>query len=221
MMTNFTVTPGLVLERVGEDVLVMTPGRADVIRLTAEQQHVLQQIIAGKKVGVSGVTEQLVDLGLVTAKSGITRRGVLSAGAVGAGFAVLSLPTAALASSKPQGSSDNGGSGGGDDSAEEYWRSCDRRNGGYSNSPLEVDLLVEDFKVTEVSRLTLVSYDNSDFDAPHNVSGEPTFDPDGYVDEGQTYITWEFGKPAPPGDSATGWIGVATINDVCYQIVLG
>jgi hypothetical protein len=216
------------MERVGENLLVMAPGGADVMKLTVEQDQVLNRIIAGEPVGSSAVTEQLVELGLVTATSGITRRGVLSAGAVGAGLAVLSLPTAALASSDPidnSGSSDgddNSGSSDGDGSCEANWEIHPRKDAAYIDSPLEVQLQIAGPELTEgsVSAMTLVSYDNSDFDSPHKVSSEwVTIGYDFVVEE--NYISWEFGKGLPDGNAANGWVGVARIDEVCYRIVLG
>ncbi len=95
------ITPGLIAERVGNELLVIVPGRTDTVRLTAHAADLFLDIQAGEKVDASDpAVAKLVDLGIVQA-SGLSRRGLVKAGAIGAvaGIAVMAMPSVAAASS--------------------------------------------------------------------------------------------------------------------------
>lgn len=106
---DVSLAAGLVVETVGEDLLVLVPRSAEAIRLTGSAAEIVSALQAGGSVSdaTPGVDE-LKALGIVTVGSGLSRRVLLRGGAIGLGSvaAVLAMPTAAAASSV-------GGSGGG------------------------------------------------------------------------------------------------------------
>lgn len=106
---DVNLAAGLVVETVGEDLLVLVPRSAEAIRLTGSAAEIVSALQAGGSVSdaTPGVDE-LKALGIVTVGSGLSRRVLLRGGAIGLGSvaAVLAMPTAAAASSV-------GGSGGG------------------------------------------------------------------------------------------------------------
>jgi hypothetical protein len=102
MASQITVCDGLVVEQIGDELLVVVPGQSDVVRLTGEVAEVFQAIRSGHSVSGHGqIVTTLADLGLVVVPSGLSRRSLVKAGAVGAGvgIAVLAMPTVAAASS--------------------------------------------------------------------------------------------------------------------------
>lgn len=102
MRNGVTLSEGVLVEKLGSECVVFVPGRKDVLTLSGDMARVVVSISAGKPVSMSdpGVSE-LVDLGVVSAPSALSRRGVLSVGAVGvgAGVAALAMPSVAAASS--------------------------------------------------------------------------------------------------------------------------
>jgi hypothetical protein len=99
--SRVSISSGVIVERVGDELLVIVPGRADTVKLTGHACDVFLNIQTGNKVNTSDpVLVDLVDLGVVQA-SGISRRGLIKAGAIGigAGIAVLAMPSVAAASS--------------------------------------------------------------------------------------------------------------------------
>jgi hypothetical protein len=93
--------PGVIVERVGKDLMVIVPGNTDVVSLTGRPAEVLLEVAAGRKVdSAEPALRDLVDLGIVSASS-LSRRGLIKAGAIGAGagIAVLAMPGVAAASS--------------------------------------------------------------------------------------------------------------------------
>lgn len=101
MLKNLSVVPGVIVERVGNDLMVIVPGDADVVSLSGRPAEVLLDVKAGKAVDASDpVVLDLVDLGIVSGH-GVSRRGLIKAGAVGvgAGIAVLAMPGVAAAAS--------------------------------------------------------------------------------------------------------------------------
>jgi hypothetical protein len=99
-----TISSGIISERVGDELLVIVPGRTDTVRLSGHAADLFLDIQAGKKVdGSDPVVADLVDLGVVQA-SGMSRRGLIKAGAIGAGagIAVMAMPGLAAASSSPE-----------------------------------------------------------------------------------------------------------------------
>ena len=92
---------GVVVEQVGDDVLVVVPGTTEALCLSGEAAETVLTIQAGQSVSSSdAVVGELVARGVVEVP-GLSRRGLIRAGAVGAGagIAILALPSVAAASS--------------------------------------------------------------------------------------------------------------------------
>jgi hypothetical protein len=108
-MKKVSLAQGVVVEDIAGDVLVMVPGSADVMRLTGGAADVVRTVLSGDVVVPNDTVSELIDRGVLTSRGGVSRRSVVTAGAVGAGagIAVLSMPGVAAASSGPSG----GGSG--------------------------------------------------------------------------------------------------------------
>ena len=101
MKKTMTLAPDAVIETVGDDVMVMMPGNTDVLRISGPAAATLRTIVAGQPVDPSTPTVlELADQGIVS-PTGMSRRSLIKAGAVGAGagIAVMAMPTAAMASS--------------------------------------------------------------------------------------------------------------------------
>jgi hypothetical protein len=96
---------GVVVEPVGDDCVVMTPQNTDVLRLTGDTATLLTRVIAGEPVDhTSDTVTELARLGVVElSNAGMSRRGLITAGAAGAGIAILAMPSVAAASSDPEG----------------------------------------------------------------------------------------------------------------------
>jgi len=100
-----TLIPGVIVERVGDDLMVIVPGNNDVVSLSGRPADVLADVQEGRVVDPSEpALKTLNDLGIVTSP-GMSRRGLITAGALGAGAGVvmLSMPAAAAAGSGPEG----------------------------------------------------------------------------------------------------------------------
>jgi hypothetical protein len=100
-MTKYSLTPGVIVERVGDDLMVIVPGNNDVVSLSGRPAEVLLDVKAGRRVdSADSALGDLVNLGVITAP-GLSRRGLIKAGAIGAGagVAVLAMPGVAAASS--------------------------------------------------------------------------------------------------------------------------
>jgi hypothetical protein len=113
MKKTLTLTPGAVIEPVGNDVMVMMPGNTDILRISSPAADTLRTIVAGQPVDPSTpAVRELANQGIITT-SGMSRRGLIRAGAIGAGagIAVLAMPSVAAAASPT--TTDNGSSGGG------------------------------------------------------------------------------------------------------------
>jgi len=96
------VSSGVISERVADSLLVILPGRTDAVRLTGHPAELFLDIQAGNKIDVSDpAVADLIDLGILQA-SRMSRRGLIKAGAigVGAGIAVMALPSVAAAASQ-------------------------------------------------------------------------------------------------------------------------
>jgi len=101
MFDKYSVTSGVLVERVGDDVMVVVPGNNDFIKLSGEAADVLLRVQAGHTMlGSETVLSELEELGVVTG-AGMSRRGLIKAGAIGAGtgIAVMAMPSVAAASS--------------------------------------------------------------------------------------------------------------------------
>lgn len=100
-MTKYSLTPGAIVERIGDDLMVVVPGQTDVVSLSGRPADVLLRLAAGTGVDPSEpALRDLIQLGIISAP-GLSRRGLIRAGAVGAGagIAVLAMPSVAAASS--------------------------------------------------------------------------------------------------------------------------
>lgn len=99
--SKFMVSHGVLSERVGDALMVVVPGRAEVVELTGQAVEVFRDVEAGKAVRPSlQALSYLEGLGIIES-SGVSRRGLIKAGAVAAsaGIAVMALPGVAAASS--------------------------------------------------------------------------------------------------------------------------
>jgi hypothetical protein len=98
-----SLAPGVVTEYVGDDVVVMMPGYPEVVKLSGEAASTVRAIQAGEAPVSSPATlSELVECGVLASQQGVSRRGLVKAGAIGAGagIAVLSMPGVAAASSR-------------------------------------------------------------------------------------------------------------------------
>jgi len=101
MFEKYSIPPGVLIERVGDDVLVVVPGANDLVKLSGAAADVLLSVQEGRTVpGSERALADLEQLGVLIS-SGVSRRGLIKAGAIaaGAGIAVLAMPTAAMAAS--------------------------------------------------------------------------------------------------------------------------
>jgi hypothetical protein len=112
-VTSYSVSliDGIVVESLGEELIVLVPGLTDIVRLEGDPANLLRRIMNGESPGSadSESISALEQLGVLRS-SAIPRRSVLRAGAVatGAGIALLSFPAAAAASSTgPKGGADS------------------------------------------------------------------------------------------------------------------
>lgn len=98
---SLSVMPGVIVERVGDDLMVIVPGNTDVVSLSGRPAEVFLDVKAGRKVDPTDpAIRDLVDLGILAA-TGLSRRGLIKAGAIGAGagIAILAMPSVAAAAS--------------------------------------------------------------------------------------------------------------------------
>jgi hypothetical protein len=112
-MKKVSLSPGVVVEEVGNGVLVMVPGSQDVVSLSGRAAEVVRSVQSGFSVVDDSLVAELAGLGVVEV-SGISRRGLIKTGAIGAGagIAVLAMPGVAAASSGPTGDSGSTGDSG-------------------------------------------------------------------------------------------------------------
>jgi len=107
------IAHGVLIDKVGQDLVVVIPGNNEAIRVTGQVALTLSEIHAGHTVHAdSPEVRQLADLGVIDVP-GLSRRGLITAGAMGAGagIAVLAMPGVAAASSDPEANSGAGGGG--------------------------------------------------------------------------------------------------------------
>jgi len=100
---SINVLPGVIVERVGSDLMVIVPGHTDVVALSGHTVDVFLDVKDGRKVDPSDpALRDLIDRGIISAV-GLSRRGLVRTGALaaGAGIAVLAMPGVAAASSRP------------------------------------------------------------------------------------------------------------------------
>ena len=101
MVKMARLAKGVIVENVGPDLLLVVPGRVHALRLTGDAAEAFLKIQAGGYVDSNNpVVKELASQGVVELP-GVSRRGLIKAGAVGAGagIAVLAMPGAAAASS--------------------------------------------------------------------------------------------------------------------------
>jgi hypothetical protein len=103
---QLSIAPGVIIERIGDDVLVIVPRSTDVMRLSDDAARTIRAIQAGHApVLPTATVTELVERGVLVSEAGMSRRGLIKAGAIGAGagIAVLAMPSVAAASSGPSG----------------------------------------------------------------------------------------------------------------------
>ena len=101
MKKTLTLAPGAVIEPVGNDVMVMIPGNTDILRISGPAADTLRTIVAGQPIDPTTPTVlELANQGIIS-PSGMSRRGLIRAGAIGtgAGIAALTMPSVAAAAS--------------------------------------------------------------------------------------------------------------------------
>jgi hypothetical protein len=100
VMSRLGLVSGVVVEDLGGDLMVMVPGSTEVLTLSGDAAEAVRRVQAGTPVVTDSVVSDLVRLGVLES-SGFSRRGLVKAGAIGAGagIAVLSMPGVAMASS--------------------------------------------------------------------------------------------------------------------------
>jgi hypothetical protein len=99
---GLAVNEAAVLEFVGEDVLVMTPGSTEILKLSGQAAHVVRSVHQGTPVAESRPeVPELIRLGVLTSGNHLSRRGFVRAGVMAAvaGIAVMAMPGVAAASS--------------------------------------------------------------------------------------------------------------------------
>lgn len=99
-----TFCPGVVLEKAGNELLVKAPGSIDVMMLSGEAAAIVRRVEAGQAVAWSADVAELMRRGVLAESPGLSRRGFIRAGAVGAGagIVVLSMPGVAQAASEAE-----------------------------------------------------------------------------------------------------------------------
>jgi hypothetical protein len=101
--TRFRLADGVVVEEVGDDLMVMVHGSTEILSLSGAAADAVRKTQAGESVTIDAVSEDLIRAGVLET-SAVSRRGFITAGAIGAGagIAVLSMPGVAAASSTTQ-----------------------------------------------------------------------------------------------------------------------
>ena len=101
--SSMSIAPGVIVEKVGDDVVVMVPESTEVIRLSGDTAQLVRAIHDGLPVVPSEAVYELIDRGILVSHTGMSRRGLITAGAIGAGagVAALAMPSVAAASSDP------------------------------------------------------------------------------------------------------------------------
>lgn len=100
-MRSVQLARGVLVEHLGNGVLVVVPGQDQAVRLTGEAAVTLSQISSGQVVDPTRlVVRELAARGIITL-SGFSRRGLIRAGVIGAsaGIAAIAMPNAAMAAS--------------------------------------------------------------------------------------------------------------------------
>lgn len=97
-----TLCRGVAVEKVGNDYVVKAPGSTDVVMLSGEAALVVGRVEAGQPVAWSDDVAELIRRGVLAEAPGLSRRGFITAGALGAGagIVVLAMPGVAQAASQ-------------------------------------------------------------------------------------------------------------------------
>jgi hypothetical protein len=100
VMSRVALASGVVVEELGGDLMVMVPGSTEVLTLSDVAADAVRRVQSGSPVATDAVVSDLVRLGVLET-SGLSRRGLIKAGAIGAGagIAVMAMPNAAMAAS--------------------------------------------------------------------------------------------------------------------------
>jgi hypothetical protein len=96
------IADGVVIETIGEAVMVMVPGATDFISLTGDAARLVREVRAGLVASPSRpALAELIGLGILAIPPGMSRRGLIAVGAIGAsaGIAVMAMPHVAAAAS--------------------------------------------------------------------------------------------------------------------------
>lgn len=100
--TMFVLAPGVIVEDMGSDTAVFVPGVSEVLTMSGAAAITLRRIRLGESVECAeAVVSDLVSLGVIQPAGGMSRRGVVRAGVIGAGagIAAFAMPHVAAASS--------------------------------------------------------------------------------------------------------------------------
>lgn len=103
---NFVLSPGVIVEDLGSDSVVLIAGRSEVLTLSGEAADTLRQIrLGGNSDRADTAISELLRHGVIRPVDGVSRRSVFQAGliGVGTGIATLAMPTAATAASSGNG----------------------------------------------------------------------------------------------------------------------
>jgi hypothetical protein len=100
MMGRIAIATGVVVEDLGADLMVMVPGSPEVLTLTGNSANAVRRVQSGSPAVIDAAVSDLVRLGVLET-TGLSRRGLVKAGAIGAGagIAVMAMPSVAAASS--------------------------------------------------------------------------------------------------------------------------
>lgn len=99
---SLALNEGVVLERVGDEVLAVVPGDRNVLKVSGEAAKFLLDVEAGKPVdSAHPLVQEFSNLGIIQPPKSVSRRGLVKAGAIGAGagIAMLAMPSVAAAAS--------------------------------------------------------------------------------------------------------------------------
>jgi len=101
-MSNIVLASGVVVEDLGSDLMVMVPGSSTVLTLSGRAADVVRTVQSGSPIVTTAVVTDLIHAGVLET-TGLSRRGLVKAGAIGAGagIAVMAMPGIAAASSDP------------------------------------------------------------------------------------------------------------------------
>jgi TctA family transporter len=99
-MNRIALASGVVVEDLGVDLMVMVPGSTEVLTLSGDAAEAVRLVQSGSPVTTDAVVSDLVRLGVLESPE-LSRRGLIKAGAIGAGagIAVMAMPSVAAASS--------------------------------------------------------------------------------------------------------------------------